>query len=508
MLNQFSQEQQNAGPIDGLNWIGGRWEAGQGFSAEDQTLGSVSPCERFQIWRGEVGSVNQVEQAVNAARGAFGPWQRLGFSQRLAYVRAFEQTVRDNMPALTYLIARETGKPLWEAATESASVAGKVGLSIDALQQRRDTVSENSGDARAVTRFKPHGVLAVLGPFNFPAHLPNGHIVPALLAGNTVVFKPSELTPAVGQFLAAAWSASGLPAGVLNLVHGGRNTGAALVSHPQIDGLLFTGSSRAGQAFHQQMAGCPEKILALEMGGNNALVVDQVDDVDAAVYQIMLSAYLTAGQRCTCARRLIVIQNRHSDALLGALQQRVAQLSVGCFDQQPEPFLGPVISAGAGQQLQAAWQTLQDLGGTVLNPLQKISSFDSLLSPALIDMTEAQPPVDEEWFGPMLQIFRVPDLATAIEKANQTRYGLSAGLLSQSRAHWEQFISEIRAGVVNWNRQTTGASGRLPFGGCGLSGNHRPSGFYAADYCSFPVASIESDRLELPVQKMPGINWD
>ncbi|MBL8888977.1 MAG: succinylglutamate-semialdehyde dehydrogenase [Planctomycetaceae bacterium] len=512
--DQFSATAQNSGrTIEGSNWIAGQWQFGTGIGTDKvasgfhQTWESTSPCLRQIVWRGTAASANQVDVAVEAARAAWPMWQRTSLEERIACVKTFQAIVQQHAGELALLISRETGKALWEGKAEAATVAGKVDLSISALQTRRDTHGDLHGTERVVTRFKSHGVLAVLGPFNFPAHLPNGHIVPAILAGNTVVFKPSELTPAVGQWMVAAWEKAGIPSGVINLVHGGRETGAALIQHPQLDGLLFTGSSNAGKYFHQQFAAQPQKILALEMGGNNPLVVSQVSDLDATVYQILLSAYITSGQRCTCARRLIVVEDHQTTELLARLARRAAALSVGWYDQQPEPFMGSLISPQAGRLVFDFWQQLLAAGGTTILAPHMLDNQPALVTPGLIEMTNATGAPDEECFGPVLQVYRVPSLAAAIDLANRTKYGLSAGLLTQRLSDWDEFIATIRAGVVNLNRQTTGASGKLAFGGCGLSGNHRPSGYYAADYCSFPVASMESDLLQVPDSKMPGMNW-
>lgn len=495
----------DAVPFDALSLLGDRWQAGE---AIDQPVHSTSPCQRQTLLNGNAASAAQVDFACQQARTAFPNWRRTPLDDRIAIVKRYQQLVQENSESLALLISMETGKPLWESRTEAAAVAGKVDLSITALQERRATVVVPGQDAETVTRFKPHGVMAVLGPFNFPAHLPNGHLVPAVLAGNTAVFKPSELTPAVGQWMALAWQLAGLPPGVLNLVQGGRATGSALIEHAGIDGLLFTGSSNAGASFHRKFGPSPDKILALEMGGNNPLVVGQISDPSAAVYQILLSAFLTSGQRCTCARRLILIDGPNGDAICQELVSRSEKLRVGFYDDAQEPFMGPVISPEAGNLILNGWETLIQHGGRPLLAPTQLRDCPALLTPGIIEMPEARTFEDREWFGPLLQIFRVPDLEAAIRLANDTRYGLSAGLLSDSSAQWNTFIEEIRAGVVNWNRQTTGASGKLPFGGCGLSGNHRPSGYYAADYCSFPVASIECESLTLPATKMTGLAWD
>ncbi len=482
--------------------VGGHWLQAHGDSFE-----STNPADNELIWSGRAATTSDVDAAYAAARQAFATWQHLPLEQRELYCRKFADYIRANGDTLQLLISQETGKPLWESKTEVATVIGKIELSIDALRARRRTQSFEMSGFQAVTRYKPHGVLCVLGPYNFPAHLPNAHIVPALLAGNTVVFKPSELTPAVGTWLAQAWQAAGLPAGVINLINGGRDTGQAAANHPQLDGLLFTGSSQGGRALHRAFADAPHKILALEMGGNNALVVDRVTAIDAAVYQILLSGFSTAGQRCTCARRLIVVENEQTQTLLQTLQQKLRQLRYGYYTDQTEPFYGTVISRQAGQHILQSFQNAVDAGARVWCPVTSQRQNPALLSPGLIEWIDPTVAADEEVFGPMLSIFCVPDLTAAIDLANRSQYGLSAGLLSDSQEAYDQFISTIRAGIVNWNRQTTGASGKLPFGGCGMSGNHRPAGYFSADYCSYPIASLESAQLAMPDKLEVGVQW-
>ena len=384
-------------------------------------------------------------------------------------------------------------------------MVGKVAISIQSYRERTGEKSGPLGDATAVLRHKPHGVVAVFGPYNFPGHLPNGHIVPALLAGNCVLFKPSELTPKVAELTVQCWIEAGLPAGVLSLLQGGRETGIALAGHPGIDGLFFTGSSRTGNLLHAQFAGRPDKILALEMGGNNPLIVDQVADADAAVYTIIQSAFISAGQRCTCARRLLVPQGVWGDALLARLVQVAGQLRVGRFDEQPAPFMGSVISLQAAAQLMQAQQDLLAKGATALLAMTQPQAGAALLTPGILDVTAVHERPDEEFFGPLLQVIRYASFESAIAEANATVYGLAAGLLSDSRARFEQFWLHSRAGIVNWNKQLTGAASTAPFGGIGASGNHRASAYYAADYCAYPVAGLESESLVLPVTLTPGV---
>ncbi|MGL4446562.1 MAG: succinylglutamate-semialdehyde dehydrogenase, partial [Shewanella sp.] len=294
--------------------------------------------------------------------------------------------------------------------------------------------------------------------------------------------------------------------GVLNLVQGEVETGKALASHPQLDGLFFTGSSRTGHLLHQQYAGHPGKILALEMGGNNPLIIKGVADIKAAVHEILQSAYISSGQRCTCARRLYVEQGEQGDALVAKLVDAVKQIKVGPWNAQPQPFMGSMISEAAAKGMLAAQANLLSLGGVPLVELTHLQAGTGLVSPGLIDVTAVSELPDEEYFGPLLQLVRYRDFDEAITLANQTRYGLSAGILADSREDYEYFFARIRAGIVNWNKQITGASGAAPFGGVGASGNHRASAFYAADYCAYPVASVEADAVSLPATLSPGLS--
>ncbi len=334
-------------------------------------------------------------------------------------------------------------------------------------------------------------MLAVLGPYNFPAHLPNGHIIPALIAGNAVVFKPSEKTPATGAFLVDCYRAAGIPDGVVRLLIGGIAEGKALASQSGIDGLLFTGSARAGMSLHRQFAEAPHKMLALELGGNNPLVVWQTSDIDAAAMIAVQSAYLSAGQRCTAARRLIV-EDGAERPLVDAITRLIDRIIVDHPHADPQPFMGPVIDIAAADHLQSQWVGLMMKGAKPIRRLDRPREDRPYLTPALIDVTDVRERPDEEMFGPVLQMVRVADFDSAIDEANDTRFGLAASLLGGTSAMYDSFWAKVRAGVINWNKPTNGAPSNAPFGGVGLSGNHRPSAFYAADYCAYPVTSSET----------------
>lgn len=481
-------------------FINGNWQTGHG-----ERFASHNPVTQETVWQGHSADTADVDAAVAAARKAFADWRDLGVDARMVIIKRFEAQLRERFEELATLIGRETGKPLWEARTEVTTMINKIDISRRSHDERTGVQESRSGDTVNATRHRPHGVLAVFGPYNFPGHLPNGHIVPALIAGNTVIFKPSELTPGVAALTVELWQQAGLPAGVLNLLQGARSTGQTLAAHPGIDGLLFTGSAGTGYALHAQLAGQPQKILALEMGGNNPLIVTDVADTRAAVFTIIQSAFISAGQRCTCARRLMIPNGERGDALLHDLLTAVDQLRVDTFDADPQPFMGAVISLAAADKLLAAQADLIADGGIALREMKRLRADSALLSPGVIDMTHARSKRDEEWFGPLLQIWRYHTLDEAIALANDTRFGLAAGVLSDRREDYDTVYRNLRAGIVNWNKPLTGASSAAPFGGVGASGNHRASAFYAADYCAYPVASMEADQCTVPAQLPAGL---
>ena len=451
---------------------------------------STEPATGDEIWSGEIGDA---AAEVAAARAAWPEWAAHSISFRIETMRRFANEVRAREQDFADIISRETGKPYWEARTEVGAVVGKVEISANAYLERTPMRKvEAALGSKVAVRHKPHGVLAVLGPYNFPAHLPNGHIVPALIAGNAIVFKPSEKTPATGLFLIDCFRAAGVPEGVVRVLIGGPEQGKELAGQPGIDGLLFTGSARAGMALHKQYAEMPHKMLALELGGNNPLVVWRAADIATAAQIAVQSAYLSAGQRCTAARRLIV-EDGAEGPLVEAICKLIDRIIVDHPHADPQPFMGPVIDLAAADHLQSQYMALMMKGGKPIRRLDRPFEERPYLTPALIDVTDAADRPDEEMFGPVLQMIRVKDFDAAIDEANNTRFGLAASLVGGTPAMYDKFWANVRAGVINWNKPTNGAPSSAPFGGIGMSGNHRPSAFYAADYCAYPVTSSESE---------------
>lgn len=470
-------------------YVDGQWSLGEG-----EAFSSICPATGETVWRGAAASASQVARAVAAARSAFDDWSRRPQDARTRIMEAYGEAIAGRADEIAHTISRDMGKALWDSKGEAGAMAGKIDLSIRAQVERAGSKVSDAPFGSTHLTHRPHGVMAVYGPFNFPGHLPNGHIVPALLAGNTCVFKPSELAPAVAAIMVECFEEAGLPEGCLNVVQGARETGGALLD-AAIDGVLFTGSAKTGTFFHKHFGGRPEILLALEMGGNNPLIIWDPADVDAAADIAAQSAFLTTGQRCSCARRVFLPEGRFGDQVVEAILSRAQGLTIGAWDED-DVFMGPLVSPGAAKAAVDFQAMLEAKGGRILTPLVQAEEDRGFVTAGVVDVTGAEGIPDEELFGPVMQVMRVPDLRTAISRANDTRFGLSGGLVCDDEMAWVQASEQMRAGILNRNRPTAGASGALPFGGPGLSGNHRPSAWYAADYCAWPQASQVAQRAE------------
>ncbi len=470
-----------------IHYINGFWEEGSGdeLRAWDKSTDET-------LWVGKSASLAQVEKAALSARRAFSEWSQVSLEKRIEIIKNFQKILETNKEKYSLELSRETGKPLWESRTELGSMIAKADISIEAYKEKNLPRSFPVEGGFAYERYKPLGMVAVIGPYNMPGHLPNGHILPALLAGNTVLFKPSELTPQTAVWMVAAWEEAGLPGGVLNLLQGGLDTARGILTRENLKGVFFTGSSATGRSIHAHFAGRPDVLLALEMGGNNPVIVHKIENQTQAVADMVLdSAYTSAGQRCTAARRLILLKDREGDDFLDALTEKIRGVKAGFYFDKEEAYMGTLISPDAAQRVLGQTQKILQSGARELVPLEALRGRQNLLSAALLDSTDVREKIDEEIFGPVLQVIRVSSFADAIREANNTRYGLAAALFSGDPELYRVFWAEIEAGIVNFNRKTTGASSRLPFGGIKESGSHWPGAYSAAHYCSHPVASLE-----------------
>lgn len=481
------------------HYINGAWH-----KMREESFFSFNPALDEPIWVGENADLSTVQAAFEAARKALPAWSHLTFEARAAMLKRFVHHVQQHLSMLSRKLSEETGKPLWESTMELKNLPEKLARSIEAFQQRAHETQSKKGSQTLRLQFKPLGVVAVLGVFNLPIHLSHGHIIPALLAGNTVLFKPSELTPAIAEAILQCWHEIGLPPGVLNMVQGHADTAKHMLSQP-IQGVYFTGSYQTGMAIQMEMQTRPEVLVALEMGGNNPLIIDEVKHRDAALYHALISAYITAGQRCSCVRRLIIPDTAWGEDFLKDFIEGAKKLKIGAFDTDPAPFMGPVIRRSHALHHLEKQTHLLAQGGKSLLSMQLLDPKGAFLSPGIIDMEHAKRFVDEEIFAPLVQVYRYQHFEEAITLANQTQYGLTAGLFSEDPARYAYFAEHVRAGLLSWNVPTIGGSAQLPFGGLGKSGNHRPSAFFAMDYCIYPVASVEQTTLSIPSDRYPGV---
>ncbi len=449
----------------------------------------------------DVADAAAVDAAVARARRAFPAWRDAGFEARARLLRRFAGLALAAEDELATLIAREAGKALWDARSEARLLAPKIALT---LEEGMRALAPLEPAPSVYAERHPRGVLAVLGPFNFPMHLPNGHIVPALATGNCVVFKPSELTPAAGARLVALLHQAGLPAGVVEIVQGGGETGRTLALHPEVDGVLFTGSWSTGRALAEATLDQPGKILALEMGGRNAVLVLEDADLDLAVSETALSVAATTGQRCSCASRLFVAR-----PLIDAFTEKLARVLRGLEIGPPLEegvFMGPLISESAHGRVVSYRMQADLLGERVLHVEPALPA--PYIGAGLVRFAEASQPHPcqrEEIFGPEAHLYPVDDLEGGIAAVNDSDFGLAASVFTRDRNAWRHCIGRIDAGCLNWNRATVGASGKLPFGGSKRSGNDRPAGVSATLYCTTPQAHLENEAPFDPESLPPGM---
>lgn len=479
---------------------------GQFVSIEGEDITSVNPARPDEIiWQG-AGRIEHVNDAVDAAQRALPAWANAPIEERIAVLRRWQEVTTANVDRIAGLITDEMGKVLAESRFEASALAGKVDITLDdiSFNRVRDydvTVNETR---TGHCRFKPHGVMAVIGPFNFPAHLANGHWVPALLMGNTIVFKPSEKTPAVGQLLAELMHESGVPEGVFNLVQGGPRVAQHLTTHDDVDGICFTGSWPVGRRILEANLDHPGRIVALEMGGNNASVVLDDAHLKQAVLECMRAAFATTGQRCTCTRRIIV-QEGIAERFIAALAKAASTILIGSGRSEQPVFMGPIVSAQAAKTVLETQAALAKSGGRVMLEATRPDEPGFYVTPGIIEVDGFSLDRDEETFGPLVQICIVKDLDEAIAQHNATRYGLAGSIFTASRASFDQFFARANCGCINWNTGTAGASSKLPFGGLGSSGNHRPAGAFSVDYCAYPVANMIEQSAEAAVPA--GVHW-
>jgi len=475
-------------------------------SPSSATIISCDPSEPNRvIWAGS-SRRDHVDDAVAAARRALRSWSRASLDDRVAVLRRWQALTLTHAERIAGCITDEMGKTLAEARLEAKALADKVDITLDRISFSRvtDYTVPVAATRRGTCTFRPHGVMAVIGPFNFPAHLPNGHFVPALLLGNTVVFKPSEKTPGVGQILAELMHDAGMPAGVFNLVQGSADIARALVGHEDVDGILFTGSWPVGRRILEANLDRPGRIVALEMGGSNPAVVMPSADLRQAVIECVRAGFATTGQRCTCTRRVLV-HERIAPRFITLLQKTASTLLIGPGRSTEPIFMGPAVSAAAADAVLSFQRRQIEAGGRLLLESTRLDRPGHFVTPGIVQVERFSLDRDEELFGPFLQVAVIPSLEEAIVQANATRFGLAASIFTRDDAEWTEFMASCRAGCVNCNTGTAGVSSKLPFGGLGQSGNHRPAAAFSVDYCAYPVSSMIEESADAAVPT--GMLW-
>lgn len=479
------------------NYINGVWKQSKG-----EIFDVLSPVTETTIWEGNNSLPKEIDECVDSAEKALHSWASLSVDERILYLQKFVELVNNNAETLAEAISIEIGKPLWESKTEVKAIIGKLEPSIAAYKSRNsDVVKSMASGVISRTHFKPIGIVAVIGPYNFPLHMANGHIIPALISGNTVIFKPSEKGAMTAELIMDLWDKAGLPNGVINMIQGDGNIGMRLVAHDKVNGVFFTGSYEVGEKI-RKMCGS-EKMCALEMGGNSPLVVWDTSDLDATVLATIQSAFITAGQRCSSARRVIVPNNDFGNEFINRLVEYSKKILVGKYTDSCEPYYGALRSSEMVDSILSEQLNLVKQGGKILLESRRLSEIGKcFISPGIIDITSLPEKPDNELIGPFIKVIRVENFDEAIKEANNTAYGLAAGIFTENQALYEKFSFDINAGLVNWNQQLTGAFGTAPFGGIKKSGNYRPSGYFAVDYCVYAVASIEIEKVK-PITTLP-----
>jgi succinylglutamic semialdehyde dehydrogenase len=445
----------------------------------------------------------EIAHIFAAARTGFSAWKKTSVAHRMSCLTEYKSILTKNRDLLAETISQEHGKPKWEALTEVDAMIGKIVITYESYHDRLKCLRSTTADMTIQSKYVPFGVFAVIGPFNFPGHLPNGHIIPLLLAGNSVVFKPSHLTPKTGKLIVEFLHIAGVPHDVVILCEG---KGQHITEAEGLDGVFFTGSTKTGHTIYKTLADTPEKVVALEMGGNNATIAHKTNDLDTTIYILIQSAFISTGQRCTCTKRLILPEGDEGDRIIKRLIEVTDKLTSGSWDADPQPFMGPMIHTNAVGDIMRGQKNLVSLGGKILKEFKQIDGIVSpFVEPGIIDVTDIKDLPDEEYFGPLLQIIRTKDFAEAIEVANDTKYGLVSGIITSERELFIQASEEFKTGIVNWNRPTTGCASVVPFGGMGWSGNNRPSGYTTIEHCGHPVALHMTEVPKLPEKLLPGV---
>ena len=439
-----------------------------------------------------------IESVIVSAQKGFESWRKTSFEERITFLKKYQEIVRSKKDDIALALALEVGKPLWEAKTEAAALDTKVSVTITDSYERikQETIKDVMPKIDGHILYKPLGPSFVIGPFNFPCHLANGQILSALLAGNSIIFKPSEKTIYSAQLMMECFHAAGFPPGVINFINGTGYTAGKITADKRIKGVFFTGSKNIGLKILENTHKDLNKLVALELGGKNSTILHHDTNISHALPELLRACFLTSGQRCT-STSMILVHRKIEQEFINQFKAVTQKIRVAHPTSTPDPFMGPLIDAEA-QKLYFEFCNFgkQEGAEEILAPQSLDVGYEGFyVSPSI---HYANKPnlngkfIQEEIFGPNCFFVPYDDIEEAIKIANCTQYGLAASVFTRNPDIYKLCLRDIDAGLINLNRSTVGATARLPFGGLKNSGNHHPAAVSMIDHCVGTVASLET----------------
>ena len=466
------------------NFIDGEWSE----SASSKTAANINPANTDDL----IGTIKQATReeagrAVESAHNAFRSWRATPAPQRGRILARAARLMEDNKEELAQLLTREEGKTISESRGElQRSINVAEFCAGESRRMNGETIQSELPSNFAYTIKQPLGVVACVTPWNFPVAIPVWKIAPALVAGNTVVFKPASLTPATATRIVEIFEEAGLPRGVLNLIIGsGSEAGDEIINHPAVKAVSFTGSNQVGIRLYEEVSRRGAKVQC-EMGGKNPVVVLEDADMDLAVESTVQGAFGSTGQRCTATSRAIVL-NEVADRFVQRIVERAEALRIGA-GSDPEIDMGPSVDESQFKTVLSYVDVGREDGAQLLCGGERATGngLDKgyFVKPTVFDhVTPDMRIAREEIFGPVLSVLRVKDFEEAMIVANDSEYGLSSSIFSSDASRIFRFVDEIETGMTHINSPTTGGEAHIPFGGIKATGiGDREQGSTALDF--------------------------
>jgi succinylglutamic semialdehyde dehydrogenase len=469
-----------------------------GPHAVENIMSRFCPAElNLKLWECPI-DYSAVEKIIESAIAGFKLWKKTPVSDRIIFLRKYHDEVSKRIEELAIAISYETGKPLWESKTEVASVISKIQVTIeDSLPRIQSKHFHNIlPNTTGHIYYKPIGPTLIIGPFNFPCHLANGQILSALIAGNSIIFKPSEKTAYSAQILIECFHDAGFPSGVINLIQGDGEIARRLLKIKNIRAVFFTGSKEVGKKILEITHHDLGKLVSLELGGKNTSILHEDANLDHALLELVKACFLTSGQRCT-STSIVAIHRKIHEKFIASFHDVAKKIIIDHpVDFKREPFMGPLIDQAAVDSyllfmgMAKREQIHEVMRGKQIERTKK----GYYVSPS-IHLAEKWNNeslfLQSEIFGPNVTFIPYDTIEEAIQIANSTEYGLASAIFTNNHSLYQLCVDEIESGLVNFNRSTIGPSSKLPFGGVKNSGNFRPSALTTIDACVYQMAGLE-----------------